>query len=730
MKRSRHDGSRDRDWKSGSNSRGRIVEKNKAVAHPEPKPSSAFLHALEAQRAAEAARARAAVPASAQSGDKSDDDDDDMLLHVTEPRSAQKHGGTATTSKPPPVVPRGMYFDPRANRLFKVTKGAPPEFLERIAQQTAQAAHRASQFTALAQQKAAHHTGGIVGRARLREIGAPTRDAGTAHRYSQAQWIETSLRAQVSVWRPHDLSLRAYPRNSNTFPLTPLRPLRMAAHASSGLLCFANASGSVLIESRTAADARISSATGVGNTTAFITLAGAAVPRDLPTLPGVVTSMERAPVSDRLLLAVTSLGSGAVPGYVRLVSASLRQPIADTAASDDGIGVSPAMLGPLAVSDHPLPPACHGSLWCGKWVGPDALALGLSSERPTILSRLLPDGRLATEATIVDDGQSDVFCFGTAHGMSAAPDPPSYAASSSTSSQAAGATCALYVGRRNGDVLLWDAREGFQRSVPSSGSSGGTASSSTKRCSSASKVMHVPSSVVAVEALCWPFVMVADADKTLQIRDCRKHSVPVADAVGYCNSVKRSEVAVSTDRRFIAAACSDRVVRCWSASSGALLFSHQLLPAKETCGHLLFLPPGVGMGDLSSSRVAVPPMPPLAERMVSGAAATSASTSGATSLSPWPSPPMSYTVDWHQWQQVPTPLNPQRHRQRPDEVESGVGDGNNFGLRGLQTEKEAEEEDACQGRLRGTMHFHRSRGVGRPAMLLSEPSGADVTLFC
>lgn len=480
-------------------------------------------------------------------------------------------------TKVPVVVPAGHIYDAKANRLFKLTKGAPPDFVAKV--------RREAEDQALAARSSA--TREIV---RLRELrmGPPMLSLSACLRRRElefsgssaiAPWIAGCMRSRVSAWKQTSLNLRRLDTRldiDDVLPAGNVGASAVACHSHSGTVVAAGLSnGAMLFLSQ-----RISAASEAARrATAWFRYGGTHSGDGSPSWQRGITSMDVSPYrTDRMLVASSALGAALDPGSISVHSFAW-------SAEHDGYTQQRTVYETSSRTDAQL---CRGgSAWCASWVGPDALAVGVSSERPSFLARLLPDGRLLSESVIVNDDISDVFTFGTAHSPVLGPSGGDAAPSGSCAS-----TGALYVGRRNGDVLLWDAREGKR---------GGR---------QASKVMHVESSVVAVQALTYPYVLVADAATTMQIRDCRKLSEVVISADGYSNSVKRLGVAVSDGAQFIAAACSDGAVRCWD-SHARLLFASEPAPPNQRPLRLCFLPHATvdgGLGGLSIPTGAVAPL--------------------------------------------------------------------------------------------------------------------------
>jgi hypothetical protein len=433
-------------------------------------------------------------------------------------------------------VPRGFYWDAQRNRLFKLDRGAPAEFVAAVHDERAQAAAAAAAAHIAAAQAALR-----TSRSRLPTVLLARELSGAAPSGVPSDWLAQLRRCHVGAWRHSAVQLvGASPFLDGVHEYE-----RMAVHPSLGTLVVhelrADRPGRRILVSRalvrhvSAAGLRCEDAAPSDESAAAGSLEEAFTTKfrfsinDLP----MPRSLDVSPCTQRLLHASAQLGDERTRGRVNVCS---------YARSDDDECQ-------WEFSERATLSLQRGSLWGAQWVADDALALAASAESPSPLVRVRPDGTLVQAATIVDDALSDVFTFGLAHDGSGGGCGP----------QQTAAVPVLYVGRRNGDVLLWDARQGGA----TRGGGGGSGSGSS---SSPHTVMHVPSSVVAVQPLAWPLVAVADADETLQVRDCRKSSVPVAAAPGYRNNPRRLPVVVSPDRRFVAAACSGAdgaVVRTW-----------------------------------------------------------------------------------------------------------------------------------------------------------------------
>lgn len=525
-----HEGSRGHGGGSGGRGRGHGRGGGRGAHSPAAsalQPSAAFLRALEEQRAAEAARAAAAAaPASS----------------VSE--------APAPPEPPPAAVPRGFYWDAQRNRLFKLNRGAPAEFVAQVVDERAQAAAAAAAAHVSSAQAALR-----AGRARLPRALMARELSGSTPSGIPADWAAQLRRCRVGAWRHSAVSVTVAPPyqvHAGGFPIpwAVRRYVSVAVHPSLGTLLVCGQVGMGPLVDIQAAPAPLVRCDAPDAIHGEDEPAGglATNSRELCYRYPAATDVESGDESPRAHALDVS------PCTHRLLCAAARLGSADSAGAADiysYASYADAVDGRYKHLGRATLPRGRGSLWNAQWVADDALALAASTDSPSLLLRLRPDGSHVREATIVDDGVSDVFTFGLAHvdvgggGHAQHPHAP-----------------VLYVGRRNGDVLLWDARQGANGAITSSGdrsSSAGAPPPATQR------VMHVPSSVVAVQPTTWPLVVVADADETLQLRDCRKSSVPVTTATGYRNSPRRLPVVVSPDRRFVAAACAgaDGVVRTW-----------------------------------------------------------------------------------------------------------------------------------------------------------------------
>lgn len=338
-------------------------------------------------------------------------------------------------------------------------------------------------------------------------------------------------------------------------------------------------------------------------------------------------SADRSPAGGGCV-AVTSLGSAMRAGAVHILTGAASASAAGAASaavgsaseseSDDSVAASTADSSddlPLASRSHAArdnalprlavaaawsPSTTMGSSWCCAWLAPGRLVTGWSAGVPVSMLHVRDSGTVEAVAAVMS--QTDVLCVSPSH---AGPD-------------------VCYMGKRNGDLTLWDCRirppgTGAATTSSAAASRGGSAAarapvrgrrgrvppsidgaatvspftaSAAGTCVSAysdsdssattGSQQHPTrrlrrydlASVVQVSLLAAPYVVAASATDALHVYDSRWDREPVQSLVGYSNAHGRYNVAVSAGSDIVAAACTDGVVRLWDARRSALVACH------------------------------------------------------------------------------------------------------------------------------------------------------------
>lgn len=242
------------------------------------------------------------------------------------------------------------------------------------------------------------------------------------------------------------------------------------------------------------------------------------------TGPGLstITCMAFSPAGGHM--AISYLGDGASPGHVQVVAA--RRP--DVTPEID-MSWSPW---------HSTATFClqRGSIWSCCWMSNDALVVGSSPEAPSCLLRLPGAGSSSPGLERVSR------CFGPSDVFAVCPFDAGDLGSQNGDGEDGEDRHCVIMGRRNGDVAVWDCR-------------GKNADRVIKLSTSVASIHRMPASGL---------VLLADAGTQLQLRDPRLWDRPMGPpAQGYVNSHNRLGVAVDAATSTVAACCSDGAVRCW-----------------------------------------------------------------------------------------------------------------------------------------------------------------------
>lgn len=433
-----------------------------------------------------------------------------------------------------------MYFDPAARRYFRLHRGAPPDFVAGV---HARAAAAAAASASAAPRLPARCNGGAI-----RALGGRATHGG-----HPAAWQAATVARHVARWEVGALIPR-----TTTPP-----PVYMTAEPTTGSVAVVGRDGGLRVHAR---HGQLWWEAGVAGTPT-------GVPSGGTRATSVCVCAE--PSAARLRVAVTWMGDGANASTV--VVADVQRPKAATA--DGGGDESAVEEGDTAAVTwyHPRPVGVP--LWTSVWLAPDTLGLGSGAGWPSMAVRVRPGGDMAAAAAAAAAGgrstavatftsrHSDVFTLAAADG----------------GGRGVGAQPLAYVGHRNGEVALWDARS----------------------AAAPHALLRLPACVVAARPLggatdgTGHALLVADGGAALQLRDGRKPGSVVAHAAGYSNTHQRLGVSASWDAdggggaAMLAACCADGVVRCWDIGGAR-------------CGQLAPLWAGRVAGEATAPRPAQP----------------------------------------------------------------------------------------------------------------------------
>lgn len=463
--------------------------------------SSQFLAALEEQRLRHAASSEVLGPASPAAAGAGASVGSAVL-----PPSR-----SAASTPPTPTAPRGYYYDRESNRMFKIGRGAPPEFVSAVRARDA-ALSRGKRY--LCPER------GAVGMCRR----LLQRQQGTWHPSAVGHAFESgSYRAAVRRLDTHG-------------PHT--KVVTTPAHQLTGLCDICGAQDTLLAAD---GDGRVAVFDIPGLLTASVT--SLAVLSDRASPVGSVHCCETNSMCSMARIGGPGQGSTVTVFDVsRLLdrdlpsSASVPMPLTLGAWGTRTGGRSTPPMSVLAL------PAPHACAWTSSWLSDGTrFTCGVSAGGESGVYQVCDDGSLRSVAGM-HAGTSDVLVM---------------------VGSGAHAPASVLLGARNGTVMAWDTREHPRLSLEAQVGPGSR------------RVHRAPTSIVCIHPVGWPYIAIGDAGSRLQLFDERMWRAPVGSFTGYSNSHHRLGVSVDGSHSFIAAACNDGCVRVWDAASTRLLYESE-----------------------------------------------------------------------------------------------------------------------------------------------------------